>query len=516
MGSVKPSTSVAHSLPSQHSRTGLWGAVIGLALSAPVFALYRPVLADADSTRVVAVSFEVWRNGLDYLIETQDVFLPNLLIAPIVRLGGIGAAKAYVLLTLVALTGVTTYLTWWISRSLLASAGTALALLSMGAFLDQAFRLSLYFIALSCGYLGVWMAYRAINATSSRWKFSVPAGLLLVLSAEAHGVGQLFLVAPVLLLILSFSKKSILSLGRTYAVAAIAYIPRVVVNLSQGGISHFRSNRTDYWITKGYLRTINESFFGSPLRESTPDYLAAIPGEAYMAFTVTGMLAAVVALLAWVLLSNRRAQLFSACALLLFVAAVVISKPPLFPRYFTPIMPGVALLAGLVVSQGPRRSSFPRWPVVLIMTTLAVSAGLSLSKAYDRAQASEREVQAKPFHELANHIEPGDRVIGARAHQLLFVRYDITPFGGIFLTEKEFLTYLTWPGDEEVIAMLERRGITWALVVVPRLLEVEYHESWIRPAYGLEVRHVEALESSSNFCKVTELQGYRLYKLGPC
>jgi hypothetical protein len=107
-------------------------------------------------------------------------------------------------------------------------------------------------------------------------------------------------------------------------------------------------------------------------------------------------------------------------------------------------------------------------------------------------------------------------VVGARVGRLLYVDRGTPVWGTLFLTEDEFATYLTWPSDDEVIEVLERRDIGWALVTTDTVREVAYHDTWLVPARGAPSRHVEALAASPAFCAVDRNEGYVLYRLGPC
>ena len=51
---------------------------------------------------------------------------------------------------------------------------------------------------LACGSLGGWYAYRALTDRQFTWRVTVVSAVLLVLAQEFHGVGQLFLAAPLL------------------------------------------------------------------------------------------------------------------------------------------------------------------------------------------------------------------------------------------------------------------------------------------------------------------------------
>jgi hypothetical protein len=96
------------------------------------------------------------------------------------------------------------------------------------------------------------------------------------------------------------------------------------------------------------------------------------------------------------------------------------------------------------------------------------------------------------------------------------VTADIPTWGGQFLSEDEYVTYLTWPSDEEVIDVLERHDIGWVLIHGARNLELAYHDTWLVPHHGQNARQVDAVADSPSFCRVMTVGGFILYRLGAC
>jgi hypothetical protein len=108
-------------------------------------------------------------------------------------------------------------------------------------------------------------------------------------------------------------------------------------------------------------------------------------------------------------------------------------------------------------------------------------------------------------------------VIGARAHQIVFGATAGTPtWGDQFLTEDEYVTYLTWPSDEEVLEVLARHDIGWVVLHNDHRFERGYNDVWLLPFHGRPSRQIEALAASPNFCLSFEANLYRLYKVGAC
>jgi hypothetical protein len=305
-------------------------------------------------------------------------------------------------------------------------------------------------------------------------------------------------------------------LGRVYAVTAVVLIPRVVINLSEGGFSRFRSNRTDYWVEKGYLDIVNSEFWQHPTTHPV-DYLRQLPRSFDTALGTAGAAVLVLAVVAFVL-SRGRARWLALVAGTLMVASLVVRTPPPFPRYFAPLLPGLALCVAAVPALlrkrlGPRLGLLT---ALVVVAALGAAACSSWATTVDRTTTAEHSVRDGPVPALAERIDDGKGVIGARVGRLTMVDADVPIWGTVFLSEEEFVTYLTWPSDEAVIGVMEDHDIGWALVGEDRRLEVDYHDAWLEPAYGRSAHQVERLADSTNFCLVDQVPGYSLYRLGPC
>jgi len=259
---------------------GAWVLVLfGWLLTLPLFALHTTVvLADSDSARLLASILYVQRNGPGYLVETQETVLPHLLMGPLVALGGIPAAKLVSIVSLQALAGVVAFLAWRLNRSVFAALVAVLALTTLTAILERAFLLPMYPLMLALGFLGVYLARRATVADTPRrrWGYAGVAGLCLFGSIEAHQVGQLFLVLTAFLVLTVRPGQALRGLSRVSLAFAVFYLPRAVINLMEGGLSHFFSNRVDFWVTKGYLVRIQRDFWGLA-RSDDPEWFSRAP-----------------------------------------------------------------------------------------------------------------------------------------------------------------------------------------------------------------------------------------------
>jgi hypothetical protein len=502
---------------------GDWAAfALGMALSLPLLGLFTPtVLGDADSVRIVAAVRHVQREGTGFLIETQDNLLPHLILGPAAALGGIEAVRVVTIVSLQALAGVVALVARRASGSMWAALIGVLGLLAIPVVVDRAILVPMYPTMLAFGYLGGWLAWRGM-AEARAWRCIVGAGLCFVLSMEAQSVGQLFLVTPVLLMAVAPElRRGLFRMASIYAATVVFLIPRLWINLQEGGFSRITSNRTDYWINKGYVRQIQvDMWHYVGVDEPMGTYVEHLPDRFVQSLGAWGWLPFAFGAVAVLGLKGRARLLPIACMLFMGLAATVKGVPP-FGRYFSPLWPGAAVLAGVT---GAWLMNQRRWLVLRrfnVLKPLALGLGVALLlasfNAYDqvarKSQRIDQSLRVAAYHDFVPLIDDGKGVIGSRSHILVNYTADLPTYGGQFLSEDEYVTFLTWPSDAEVIAMMRQHDIGWVLVNANLLLEIDYHNTWLEPNHGKEARHVLALAGSPWFCRVASKRGYVLYQL---
>jgi 4-amino-4-deoxy-L-arabinose transferase-like glycosyltransferase len=442
-----------------------------------------------------------------------------VILGPAVAIGGLTAAKLVTLLSVQALAGVTSYVTHRITGSMLGAAATALALLAIPAAVDRGGFVPMYPTMLALGYLGGALAYIAMSRPERSWPAAVGAGVCLAMAPEAQGVGVLFLAVPLLLAVFSPTWQTALaSCARIYLVVAVAAIPRLAVNLSVDGLDRLTTFRADYWVTKGYIREIQSNFWHySGVNEPLGEYVGRLPWRFTHALGPRGYVVLALALVTWIALRRVQARVFVLAVIGAMLLALMVKQVPPFPRYYSPLWPGIAVLAGVgVAGLGRHPARVARVlaiALVPVLTVLAAGSLVSIIHHHDRLRA---RVDNGPYGQLAAAVDDGKGVIGARSPSLVSVNADRATWGGQFLTEDEFVTFLTWPSDAAVIEVMERHDIGWVLIHPNRAIETTYHDTWLMPHYGRPARHVDQVAASANFCPVVKADGFVLYRLGAC
>jgi len=488
--------------------------LFGWLLTLPLFALQTTVLLqDSDSARLLASVLYVQHHGPEYLVETQETLLPHLILSPAIALGGIPAAKLVSILSLQALAGVVAFLAWRLNRSVFAALVAVLALTTFTAILERAFLLPMYPLMLALGFLGVYMARQAtvVDTPQGRWGYAGAAGLCLVGSIEAHQVGQLFLVLTAFLALTVRPVEALRGLSRVSLAFAVFYLPRAVINLMEGGLSHFFSNRVDFWVTEGYLVQIQRDFWDLA-RSDYPEWFSRAP-EGLLTMVGWGGLLTIALGTAALAVWRGRIRLFALVWVLFFAAVVIYLRLPFYPRYFSILTVGACLgasatLAHLLRSPSGRSRRLAVGGAVLLAGFSAVGYYATLSKA-EKLQG-----QVWPYKRLTALIPPDQGVIGTRSNYLNFTSTDVRAYGEQFLSEKDYVTFLTWPSDEAVLEVMRRHDARWVFVPRrPRRWVSKYHNVWLRPAYGKVARYPAMVATSPDFCQVKRVGGLRLYRL---
>lgn len=502
---------------------GGWVAVsVGAIVAIPLYMLFTGILfADADSARIVAASRYLLdgHSAFDYFTRTQQASLPPLVNGLAVTLGGLPAVKLLPLLAAQLVAGVTSYVTYQITRSLWGASAAALSLLCLAAFNERAVKVPMYGPMLALGYLGGWLAYRAVAAPDATWRCSAAAGACIVLAAEAHGVGQLFLAVPLLVTIFAPNVRSAArAVAVTYGLTLLFLLPRIVVNLWVGGLTAVTSPRADYWITEGYVVEIQRKlFFYDGIDEPRAEFLSRLPRRFVELLGPHGWVVVAIAVVGALVVARGRARWFTLAVVAFLTLALTVKRIPSFSRYYAPTWPGLGVLVGVTVAALARRRRVGVVGATGLTAVLALVAIVTLRDSTNRFEMARQATQAGAYPELASSVVDDEGVIGARATQAFTsTRADVTTWGPQFLTEEEYVTYLSWPSNAEVLHLLERHDIGWVFIHANGNLEWVYNDVWMIPAHGLQSLHAYSIGDNPDFCLWREVDGHRLFRVGGC
>jgi hypothetical protein len=114
---------------------------------------------------------------------------------------------------------------------------------------------------------------------------------------------------------------------------------------------------------------------------------------------------------------------------------------------------------------------------------------------------------------VAEKIDDDKAVIGSRPYWLIYHVHENELLTTDFLSEEDFVTYLSWPSDEAIAEMFERNDVGWLLILNPaERWERDYHV-WLTEAAGHLPRHYLQVEDSPLLEPVHTGYSYFLYRV---
>jgi hypothetical protein len=495
--------------------TGVAAAAIGAGVALPLVGSYAPVIGDPDSAWFVTSTQHVQRNGFDLLKETQDVFIPHLTIGPLLAFRGYQAAIPFMILTVIGLSALVGYLGYRLTNRGAGALAAASTLLLIPAIPERADRLPMYAAAFFFGYGAGWLLHRAMAQPDKRW-LPVAAGVGLVLSYESHGVGQIFVLVPFLLLMLHPWRQARRPFLITLGTMAVFSIPRLLVNLSVDGLSDLRTNYADFMV-QDYLTIVNRDFWEHNNDTSPLGYVTNLPSMTEDALgSRTMLLLLVLPIVLAALRSGWSARIFVGVSAVVFLAALAINSPATFGRYLAPLAVGLALVVAVGVVAMLKGGGEARLIGRIVLSVLTAAALFQLVDSVSEKVEQRNQLIVGPAPEFAATIDDDRTVIGVRPHQILWTDPSVPTAYARTMTEEDWVTYLTWPDDDSVVEMMDRYDAGWVYVMPDSRLEVDYHTTWLEPTYGLSAEHVERINESDQFCLVKEVHGHLLYRRGEC
>jgi hypothetical protein len=300
-----------------------------------------------------------------------------------------------------------------------------------------------------------------------------------------------------------------------YAMAGALVLPWVVWHLAVGGISGIYLYPNG-WLATEYGSYIND-FWGRGYRESLPAYLSdsfeTIPG-----YLLPGWLWPVAGL-GIVAIWKRygwRAVLFGAGLVLTLGLPVIVTRAPIFPRYWYGLLPVLALLvaagSAFVVDRAPRLIAMGA--ILALLGAGLGTAVIERDDAYDRTVTREATTQADLEH-FAAIIDDDRGIIGRDARMQALVPENRL-YNNLLLSKDEFITYLAWQSDASVSALFSEHDIGWVIIYNNAARwEVSYN-AWMAEAAGQMPAHYDKIKSSTLVEAVYPGEVMTLYQLkGP-
>lgn len=483
-----------------------------------------------DSGTALSISRRLADGDWRAVWATQSPPLQDGMYALLLRLGWgsqVGYPGALSILGLAALLGWFAYK----ATGMVAAAGLPVALVLFSDVVwEHSGYLTFYPAFVLFGYAGLYFALRYAWARSS-FANAVWAAILLALALAAYTTALVFLIVPAIACVVLWSREAMKRTAILYGAIMLATAPWFVWHVAVGGLEHVYYHPLN-WFSEKYLAIVNERFWQYP-RQSLLDYASAMWKVAANGLLPKYLL--VLVLPGFVFVGRRfglRASLLAVSCLAAYAGVLAVTRPSPFARYFFPILPLVLLLAsaGLVsVAHWLRHAAWPKRgasleslsPIiaaglgVLVVTILAGYPPPPVDQAHDRfVNRLETSAGYKDMTAMAELIDATNGGVIARDSAIQAVVPDNQVFTHYLLSEQEYVTFLTWPSDRTVAAVLRDREIEWVLLRNDTRWERDYHV-WVNVAYGQAPRHYTEIVSSPYFVRAYSGSIYTLYRLLP-
>lgn len=470
-------------------------------------------IKNADGPVLLSAIDYVWGRGSpEWLLESQDAPLPHLLYGVPLALGS--SADRLVLLPVL----MTVVLACWVASQVFRRTGAAdvsvlagMALVYTPAVFGQASRLPLYPIFAIAGLVGLAALKNWIE--DGRLAAVLLGSVAIAIAVASHGAGLYY--APMAFLTVIFVTSTATFKRWLLAMIAVglANSPWLLAHLWISGFDRLLTPRDSWFLTNGHLLVVNEEFWelavGSRLAT-----LANLPG---LYFEAAGMGAVALLVLSGVGLRQlgQRSRWFVLAGLFTLWAPLALSRSAGFVRYYYPVLPAVAVLAGLGLAHLLKSGQLNRFRPAIVML-LVVLVGSEMRSSLQ--EAAERRIVGDEFAvemaEAAALIDDGKGVFGYRSFFLNLAEPQLDTYAHDLSSEDAYLSLYRW--DEDALrTQATELNLGYVMLTRPTSRwEEEYNDVWLQAGFSTSSVHVDRLRAGD--CLLYEGQHLELYDLSLC
>jgi len=479
---------------------------------------YQP--AGPDDVRTLVFTNNILREPGAWILEQELPLLQFATYASLITLFGWDVPLVLVpLLFSTALALLVGYVAQRVGGGLWAFLVAALMLASLPVFLVQAKCLPFYPPTLFFGYGGAFAAI--VYARGGGRMAFVGAALGLPVALYSFGIGIVFLAVPPLYLLIDRRRPVLIRLAQVYAIVLALAAPWLVWHLAIDGFDGLFRQQTTWFIDRGYLNIRNSEFWHTG-SSSHIQFLGRLPG---MFADASGPLAIPLVVLGIVGLIRLPSWSWRAAVLLALgipIAGLAYAVPAAFNRYVYVLLPGLVLLSVYGLHGLLHLLSSYRRTAHLSLVGAMVALGLlgtlflqNVQDALDTADIMQTWPAPSELAAVAELIDNDKAVIGSRPYWLIYHNHENDLLTPDFLSEEDFVTYLSWPSDEAVAEMFERNNVGWILILQPaERWERDYHV-WLTKASGQLPQHYVKVKDSGLVEEVYTGYSYSLYRVVP-
>ncbi len=506
------------------ARTVEWFAIL-LSLAYLAYCLWPIAQApklSPDSGTALSISISLARGDPGPLVSTLSPPLQTGTYAVLLSLGLTGIIAAMPALLSMGLAFTLGAMARHFTRSTIASIAVVIVLSFSNVFWEQTGWLTFYPAFALFGYAGLYLGGRYVLEDSGSVDLAFLAALLLAYSLCAFTTALVFLPVPALLLLCFWNRTRVQKTLKLYALIGVFASPWLVWHIWVGG-SHFYYHPLN-WFTENYLQTVNRDFWHLP-HASLAAYLPNMIGVGFRELMPAPLWAvALFGLGSLFATRGVRAGVFAVACIGFFICTLAVIRPAPYARYFYPILPFVTLLGAYGFYsywEFMKRRPFGRFfmtgvaGVAIVLAALAgfiPSARATYNTKYaDRLESSPSYSDMRAIAGII-HDERGVIARDSGMQAVILSNQIHTVF---LVSERDYVTYLSWPSDEEVMLVLRKYDIGWILLYKDTERWEKGYNIWLEEAYGVPPRHYTMVEHAPDFRLAFDGKVYRLYQVKP-
>lgn len=328
--------------------------------------------------------------------------------------------------------------------------------------------------------------------------FTFNLSLTLLVLIAAHCLGNVIFSKNKL-------KNEMVVLAKFYTFIFILLLPWFVWRVSAAGTDFYKNPYN--WMIEKYWSKFSLTLWERP-RPLSPEYFEIIIDTGFVSLTGTIVLI-IPALLG---LTKIQSPLLFALWLISPLLPFLVGKLPAEPRYLYGMLPPLAILAGIGLSQlvdkiKPTLKLVATNLILLILMTFTIQ---NLIDVYQR-QTALKDLRKELFQFKA-FFRP-DEYVFFRSLQFQPLFSENPMVSPPYMDEQDAIKLLGWTSESDVSQVIQKYNLSWVILYADKSLEDKF-SSWISMAdANLSPKHYVDIENSRLFKKKISTPNYLLYEV---
>ncbi|MCD4759912.1 hypothetical protein K8R33_03420 [archaeon] len=196
--------------------------------------------------------------------------------------------------------------------------------------------------------------------------------------------------------------------------------------------------------------------------------------------------------------------------LFLQILLFIIVQPGLYQRYVYISLPVISYFFISAI----KKLNFSKRSKVFLLILLLIFSVITLNNVVlggIRENQTEIHIDLK---NIADLIDNEKGIIGSRPALLATYSMNNPIFSSETTPEEDYVDFLIWNSNEEVLKIFNKYNIGWILISKPETrYEIEYHGIWLREFYNTSTQHLLNIQNQGITKLIYDGNRYALYKV---